>query len=194
MEAAKILTVDDDPLVQFDLRQILERAGFIVCSTARDGVEAVERAREHKPDLIVMDIGLPRLDGVAATERILEERDVPVVALTGRSDRAALLRAADAGAVRHIVKPFSETVLVETLSDVLAERHARREQEFEHHHLRVMIEAMSRRGCSEREIAAAVEEATGTRTASPRCGNLKRRLGGRLGWRHSVVINERDDP
>jgi response regulator NasT len=180
MEAAKILTVDDDPLVQFDLRQILEHAGFIVCSTARDGVEAVERAREHRPDLIVMDIGLPRLDGVAATERILEERDVPVVALTGRSDRAALARAADAGAVRHIVKPFNESTLVETLSDVLAERHARREQELEHHHLRVMIEAMSRRGCSEREIAAAVEESTGMRTAL-RTGSLKRRLAGMLG-------------
>ncbi len=86
MEAARILTVEDDPIVQTDLRLILEDAGYVVCSTARDGIEAVEQARAHRPDLIVMDIGLPRLDGAAATKRILDERDVPVIALTGRND------------------------------------------------------------------------------------------------------------
>jgi CheY-like chemotaxis protein len=125
MEAARILTVEDDPIVQTDLRLILEDAGYVVCSTARDGIEAVEQARAHRPDLIVMDIGLPRLDGAAATRRILAERDVPVIALTGRSDAEAHDRATAAGATRHILKPFHDGELVYTLAEVLAEdRHA----------------------------------------------------------------------
>lgn len=162
--AAKILTVEDDPIVQSDLRLILEHAGYVVCAGARDGVEAVEQARRHRPDLIVMDIGLPRLDGIAATERILEERDVPVVALTGRGNNDWIDRAQDAGAVRHIVKPFSEHQLIETLADVLSERQAREEREAEEQHLRIMIESMLRAGCSEREIVAAVERATDRRS------------------------------
>lgn len=159
--AATILTVEDDPIVQADLRLMLEDAGYIVCPGARDGVEAVEHARDHRPDLILMDLGLPRLDGVAATAQILAERDVAVVALTGRSNGAALDRASEAGAVGHIVKPFSEGQLIEKLSDVLTERRARLEREWEQGHLMSMIESMSRRGYGERQIVAAVRQATG---------------------------------
>ena len=83
--AATVLTVEDNPVVRADLRLVLEDAGFDVCADARDGLEAVELAREHRPDLILLDLGLPELDGVEATRRILAERDVPIVALTGRS-------------------------------------------------------------------------------------------------------------
>jgi response regulator NasT len=167
MEAAKILTVEDDPIVQSDLRLILEGAGYVVCSSARDGLEAVEQARRHRPDLIVMDIGLPHLDGIAATERILEERDVPVIALTGHANHEWIDRAQGAGAVRHVVKPFVENQLIDTLADVLAERRARREQAAEDQHLRIMIESMVRAGRSERAIIAAVEEATAQRRGTP---------------------------
>jgi response regulator NasT len=92
----RILTVDDDPIVRADLRVILEDAGFSVVPDARDGDEAVERAREHAPDLIVLDLGLPGLDGFDAASRILSERDVPIVALTGHSEPEILQRAADA--------------------------------------------------------------------------------------------------
>jgi CheY-like chemotaxis protein len=176
--AARILTVEDDPIVQSDLRLILEDAGYIV-SNARDGLEAVEQARRHRPDLILMDIGLPRLDGIAATERILGERDVPIVALTGEGNRDGLDRVATAGAVRHVVKPFSEGELIDTLADVLAERDAA------DRHLKIMIESMVRAGHSEHEIIAAVEHATGRRKArSPAVRNglgrlARRAFGGR---------------
>src|SRR5712671_5099039 len=68
---ARILTVDDNPIVRADLRLILEDAGFEVVPDARDGVEAVDLARRHKPDLVLIDLSLPRIDGVEATRRIL---------------------------------------------------------------------------------------------------------------------------
>jgi len=102
-----------------------------------------------------MDLGLPRLDGIEATRRILEERRVPVVALTGGGNRDGLARAAQAGAVAHVGKPFSRGHLVGTIAAVLAAR------EREHAHLLGMIESMLRAGCSEREIVSAVEQATG---------------------------------
>src|SRR5260370_33712893 len=77
-----VLAVEDDPIVRADLRLILEDADFAV-SEARDGVEAVERARKERPDLILLDLGLPRLDAMSAAERILLERTVPIIALTG---------------------------------------------------------------------------------------------------------------
>src|ERR1700730_4783980 len=78
---ARVLTVEDDPIVRADLRLILEDAGFDVVPDARDGVEAGELAREHRPDLILIDLKLPGLDGVEATRQILRERSVPIAAL-----------------------------------------------------------------------------------------------------------------
>ena len=154
---ATILTVEDNPIVQQDLRLMLEDAGYLVCPGANDGLEAVEQARLHRPDLILMDIAMPRLDGIAATRRILSERDVPIVALSGRSNAEFLDRATAAGAVRRLVKPFSEGELVTTVADVLAERR----RDVDDRHLKVMIDSMFRAGASEREVVAAVEQATG---------------------------------
>jgi response regulator NasT len=113
------MTVEDDPIVRADLRLVLEDAGFGVCAGARDGVEAVDLARLHSPDLIVLDLGLPRLDGVEATRRILSERDVPIIALTGRSTSLAM-EAMEAGAVSFLRKPFVERELVDTVTTALA--------------------------------------------------------------------------
>jgi CheY-like chemotaxis protein len=153
---ASVLTVEDDPIVRADLRLILEDAGFDVCPDARDGVEAVELAREHRPDLILIDLNLPRLDGVEATRQILSERAVPIVALTGHRTGFAE-RALEAGAVAHVLKPFDDSHLVETVTGVLAER-AQAEAEAEHHHHLIMIERMEREGYSYREIAAVFGE------------------------------------
>ena len=155
---ARVLTVEDDPIVRADLRLILEDAGYEVCPEARDGIEAVELAREHRPDLVLIDLSLPRLDGVEATRRILDERDVPIVALTGHSSGDLVGRADEAGAVGHVLKPFSEAHLVETVSGVLADRVERDEDERRGH--LIMIESMQRAGYSEREITRAVQEAT----------------------------------
>jgi CheY-like chemotaxis protein len=185
MKAATILTVEDDPIVRRDLRLVLEEAGYVVCSSARDGVEAVEHARRYRPDLIVMDLGLPQLDGIAATERILAERDVPVVALTGRGNHDWIDRAQRAGVVRHVAKPFSEHHLIDTLRDVLAERRARTELHADDQNLRIMIESMLRAGRSEREIVAAVDEATASRTDGPPASGGLARLTRRLRHRRS---------
>src|SRR6266404_5464030 len=151
---ASVLTVEDDPIVRADLRLILEDAGFDVVPDARDGIEAVELAREHRPDLILIDLNLPGLDGVEATRRILSERAVPIVALTGH--RTGIVeRALEAGAVAHVLKPFDEGQLVGTITDVLAER-ADAQAEAEQRHYLIMIESMVRDGHSEREIDARI--------------------------------------
>lgn len=159
---ARILTVDDNPIVRADLRLILEDAGFDVCPDARDGVEAVQFARTHKPDLVLIDLQMPDLDGVEATREILGEREVPIVALTGYANGRLVDRAIAAGAVAHVLKPFQETHLVRTIAGALAAFVPRkqrdawalaeedRRQEF------VKAESMVRDGYSKREISAAL--------------------------------------
>jgi response regulator NasT len=158
---ARILTVDDNPIVRADLRLMLEDAGFEVVPEARNGVEAVDLARKHKPDLVLIDLSLPLLDGVEATKLILDERDVPVVALTGHSRGDFVQRAVAAGAVGHVLKPFSRVELVETVSGALADRAERDERERRHY--MVMIESMVRAGHSELEITRAVEASRAAR-------------------------------
>jgi CheY-like chemotaxis protein len=115
-----VLTVEDDPIIRADLRLVLEHAGFAV-SHARDGIEAIELAREHEPDAILLDLGLPRLGGVEATRRILAERDVPIVALTGRS-RGLAEEAVEAGAAAYVLKPFHPEEIVGALLTAIAGR------------------------------------------------------------------------
>jgi len=154
---ARILTVEDDPIVRADLRLVLEDAGFDVLPDARDGVEAVDHAREHRPDLILIDLGLPRLSGVEATRQILGERDVPIVALTGHRDGELVDEALDAGAVGHVLKPFHDRQLVETLRIALTER-ALRNDENERRRQLLLIDSLVRRGYAEAQIIAALED------------------------------------
>jgi DNA-binding response OmpR family regulator len=122
---ATVLTVEDDPYTRAELRLVLEDAGFEVCADASDGLQAVELAREHEPDVILLDLGLPRLDGVEAARRILAEQDVPIVALTGRS-RSLVDQAVEVGAVSYVAKPFHVDDVVGAVHDALATRHAGR--------------------------------------------------------------------
>ncbi len=154
---ARILTVEDDPIVRADLRLVLEDAGFDVLPDARDGVEAVDHAREHRPDLILIDLGLPRLSGVEATRQILDERDVAIVALTGHHEGELVDEALDAGAVGHVLKPFHDRQLVETLRTALVER-GRREDEKERRRQLLLIDSLVRRGYAEAQIVAALED------------------------------------
>jgi CheY-like chemotaxis protein len=116
-----VLTVEDNPIVRADLRLVLEDAGFRVVADARDGIEAIELTRVHRPDVIVLDLGLPHLDGVRTTQRILAERSVPIVALTGRS-RSLAEDALEAGATSYVLKPFSGADVVTAVRDALAGR------------------------------------------------------------------------
>jgi response regulator NasT len=173
---ARILTVDDNPIVRADLRLMLEDAGFEVVPDARDGVEAVDLAREHKPDLVLIDLSLPNLDGVEATRQILYERDVPVVALTGHSRGDFVQRAVEAGAVGHVLKPFTRIELLTKVSGALADRAGR--DEYERRMQLAMIESMVRQGRSEQEIATALGAAFGV--GEPATRGTLRRLFGRL--------------
>ena len=90
----RILVAEDETIIRLDLREILERAGFEVCAEARDGEEAVELADSEKPDLAILDVKMPRLDGIEAARRILTERPIPIVILTayGQHDSSASRR------------------------------------------------------------------------------------------------------
>ena len=108
----RILVAEDETIIRLDLRDLLERAGFEVCAEARDGEEAVELARVEKPDLAVLDVKMPRLDGIEAARRMLEERPIPIVMLTAFDQRELVERAAEAGVYGYLVKPFREQDVV----------------------------------------------------------------------------------
>jgi len=108
----RILVAEDETIIRLDLRGLLERAGYEVVAEARDGEEAIELARVHEPDLALMDVKMPRLDGIEAARRMLEERPIPIVILTAFDQRELVERAAEAGVYGYLVKPFREQDVV----------------------------------------------------------------------------------
>jgi two-component system, response regulator PdtaR len=108
----RILVAEDETLIRLDLKEILERAGFDVCAEARDGEEAVALARDAEPDLAILDVKMPRLDGIEAARRILDERPIPIVMLTAYGHDELVSRAVEAGVFGYLVKPFRATDLL----------------------------------------------------------------------------------
>ena len=115
----RLVVAEDQALIRLDLERLLDEAGFDVCGSARDGQEAVELALELHPDIVVLDVKMPRLDGVEAARRILAEGFVPIVMLTAYGYGELISRAVDAGVVGFVVKPFKESALVEALREAL---------------------------------------------------------------------------
>jgi response regulator NasT len=111
-ERPRVLIAEDEALIRLDLAEMLNEAGYEVVAQAGDGEEAVELAREHRPDLVITDVKMPKLDGIAAASIIAAERIAPVVMLTAFSQRELVERARDAGAMAYLVKPFTITDLV----------------------------------------------------------------------------------
>src|SRR5450432_2228619 len=99
----RILIAEDETIIRLDLKDMLERAGYEVCAEARDGVEAVELADSERPDLAIMDVKMPRLDGIEAARRILEERPIPIVMLTAYGQEELVNRAVEAGVFGYLV-------------------------------------------------------------------------------------------
>jgi response regulator NasT len=93
----RILIAEDETIIRMDLRSLLEAAGFEICAEARDGEEAVELARTEAPDLAVLDVKMPRLDGIEAARRILDERPIPIVMVTAYGERELVSRAVEVG-------------------------------------------------------------------------------------------------
>ena len=116
----RILVAEDETLIRLDLRQLLESAGFEICAEARDGEEAVELARSERPDLAVLDVKMPRLDGIEAARRILDERPIPIVVVTAYGERELVARAVEAGVFGYLVKPFRETDLLPAIATAQA--------------------------------------------------------------------------
>jgi two-component system, response regulator PdtaR len=144
----RILVAEDETIIRLDLKDLLERAGFEVVAEARDGEEAVELAREHRPDLALMDVKMPRLDGIEAARKILDERPIPIVMLTAYGQEDLVTRAAEAGVFGYLVKPFRE-------QDLLPAIHTARARHEELQALRAEAESLSEALASRKVIERA---------------------------------------
>lgn len=105
---AKILVAEDETIIRLDLCELLEREGFEVCAQARDGEEAVTLARLTAPDLAILDVKMPRLNGIEAAREIIAERPIPIVILTAHGHDELVTRALDAGVAGYLTKPFRD--------------------------------------------------------------------------------------
>ncbi|MSO57856.1 MAG: response regulator [Thermoleophilia bacterium] len=105
----RILIAEDETIIRLDLRALLEAAGHEVVAEARDGEEAVALARSAEPDLALLDVKMPRLDGIEAASQILEERPIPIVMVTAYGEQELIHRAVAAGVFGYLVKPFRES-------------------------------------------------------------------------------------
>ncbi len=108
----RVLVAEDEALIRMDLVELLADEGYEVVGQATDGEVAVAMARELQPDLVVMDVKMPKMDGITAAEQIAEERIAPVVMLTAFSQRDLVERAREAGAMAYVVKPFDASDVV----------------------------------------------------------------------------------
>ncbi len=119
--SARILVAEDEAIIRLDLVEMLREAGYDVVAEATNGVEAIALAKEHNPDLAILDVKMPELDGISAAEQIIEI--APVLMLTAFSQRELVERARDAGAMAYVVKPFSISDLVPAI-EIAISRHA----------------------------------------------------------------------
>ena len=118
--ARRIVLADDEALIRLDLAEMLEDAGYEIVGQAPDGQQAVELVRSLTPDLAVLDVKMPVMDGLSAAEEIGRERICPVVMLTAFSQRDLIERAKEAGAMAYVVKPFDVSDVVPAIEIALA--------------------------------------------------------------------------
>jgi two-component system, response regulator PdtaR len=116
----RLVIADDESIIRMNLKETLVGLGYLVVGEAGDGVSVINLARELRPDLVVMDIKMPKLDGIAAAKVLTEERIAPVLLLTAYSDRELVDRAREAGVVNYVVKPFRDAELLPAIEIVLA--------------------------------------------------------------------------
>ena len=111
MQKLRVLIADDDPIIRLDLKQMLENLEYEVVAEAGDGKQAVELAKETKPDVCILDVKMPVMDGIEAVTLISEENIAPTILLTAYSDRELAERAKSAGVFAYLVKPFKPSDL-----------------------------------------------------------------------------------
>jgi two-component system, response regulator PdtaR len=111
-KSLSVVIAEDEALIRLDLKEMLEEEGYLVAGEVGDGASAVDLAQRLRPDLVIMDVKMPGLDGISAAEQISAERLAPVVILTAFSQRDLVRRASDAGAMAYLIKPFTRADLV----------------------------------------------------------------------------------
>lgn len=120
MQQLRIVIADNESIIRMDLRELLEEAGHIVVAEAADGVKAIELARKHSPDLVIMDIKMPEMDGIAAAKAISNEKLAPVLLLTAYSQKEIVEKAKDSGVLAYLVKPVKEANLFPAIEIALS--------------------------------------------------------------------------
>ena len=120
MERTRVIIADDESIIRMDLREMLTNLGYLVIGEVGDGRSAVNLARELRPDVVIMDIKMPDMDGIDAAKILTEERVSPVLLLTAYSQQELIERAKDAGVVGYIVKPFRESDLAPAIEVAVA--------------------------------------------------------------------------
>ena len=120
MERTRVIIADDEALIRMDLREMLTNLGYLVVGEVADGRSAVNQARELRPDVVVMDIKMPDMDGIEAAQILTEERLAPTVLLSAYGQRELVERAREAGVVAYLVKPYREEELAPAIEVALA--------------------------------------------------------------------------
>ena len=108
----RVIIAEDEALIRLDLKEMLEEDGYVIVGEAADGEAAVKLTESVRPDLVIMDVKMPVLDGVSAAERITAQHLAPVIILTAFSQSDLVKRASDAGAMAYLVKPFTKADLI----------------------------------------------------------------------------------
>jgi response regulator NasT len=153
----RVVIAEDEALIRMDLAEMLAEEGYDVVGQAGDGARAVELAEELRPDLVILDVKMPVLDGIAAAERIAQARIAPVVILTAFSQRDLVERARDAGAMAYLVKPFSRADLVPAIE--------------------IAVSRFSELGVLEREVADLGDQLAARKAVDRAKGILQKELG-----------------
>ncbi len=120
MAQTRLVIADDESIIRMNLQETLVGLGYLVVGEAGDGVSVINLARELRPDLVLMDIKMPKLDGIQAAKILTEEKIAPVLLLTAYSDRELVERAKEAGVVNYVVKPFREAELLPAIEIAMA--------------------------------------------------------------------------
>ncbi|RRR74520.1 MAG: response regulator, partial [Candidatus Viridilinea halotolerans] len=120
MAQTRLVIADDESIIRMNLKETLVGLGYLVVGEAGDGVSVINLARELRPDLVLMDIKMPKLDGIQAAKILTEEKLAPVLLLTAYSDRELVERAKEAGVVNYVVKPFREAELLPAIEIAMA--------------------------------------------------------------------------
>ncbi|HEY3424389.1 MAG TPA: response regulator [Negativicutes bacterium] len=133
MQALRIVIADNESIIRMDLKEILEEAGHTVVGEATDGLKAIELARKYSPDLVIMDIKMPEMDGITAAKIISNEKIAPVLLLTAFSQKEIVEKAKDSGVLAYLVKPVKEVHLFPAIEIAMSrfQEFAELEQELE---------------------------------------------------------------